>query len=85
MPTNPATNLPHTSPRPPPPHFNHTLHTQRDPLPPAYQTTAKWTALHLATMCGHAPCAESLLKAGADASLKNNVSNGGKEGNRGRN
>ena len=24
-------------------------------------------------MCGHIPCAESLLKAGADASLKNNV------------
>ena len=37
---------------------------------------AKFTALHFAAKNGHAPCAESLLKAGAEASLKNKVSDG---------
>ena len=30
----------------------------------------KRTALHKAAYCGHTPCVEALLKAGADASLK---------------
>jgi len=38
----------------------------------------KRTALHCAAYWGHAPCAESLLKAGADASLKDTVSDGAK-------
>ena len=43
------------------------------------------TALHLAADNGHAPCVESLLKARADASLKDYVSNGaeGRGGRRG--
>ena len=36
----------------------------------------KYTALHCAVFNGRAPCVESLLKAGADASLKTNVSDG---------
>ena len=36
----------------------------------------KLTALHYAADEGHAPCVESLLKAGADASLKDRVSDG---------
>jgi hypothetical protein len=36
----------------------------------------KRTALHKAAFGGRAPCVESLLKAGADASLKNGVSDG---------
>ena len=43
----------------------------------------KWTALHLAAKNGHAPCVEALLKAGADASLEDEVSHGA-EGRRGR-
>jgi len=45
----------------------------------------KMTALHEAAHYGHAPCVESLLKAGADASLKNGVSDGaeGRGGRRG--
>ena len=35
-----------------------------------------YTALHWAVIAGRAPCVESLLKAGADASLKTNVSDG---------
>ena len=34
------------------------------------------TVLHDAALYGHASCVESLLKAGADASLKNEVSDG---------
>jgi len=36
----------------------------------------KWTALHLAAHYGHAPCVEALLKAGADARLKDEVREG---------
>ena len=45
----------------------------------------KWTALHEAAHKSHAPCVESLLKAGADASLRNEVSDGaeGQGGRRG--
>jgi len=45
----------------------------------------KVTALHIAAYYGHAPCAESLIKAGADASLKDMVSDGteGRGGRRG--
>eukprot|EP00964_Phaeocystis_antarctica_P159288 scaffold130269_cov36-Phaeocystis_antarctica.AAC.1 len=41
------------------------------------------TALHCVAFNGHASCVESLLKAGADASLKDKVS-GGAEGRGGR-
>ena len=41
------------------------------------------TVLHDAALYGHASCVESLLKAGADASLKNEVSDGA-EGRGGR-
>jgi len=43
----------------------------------------KRTALHEAARYGHAPCVDSLLKAGADASLKDEVSDGA-EGRGGR-
>jgi len=45
----------------------------------------KRTALHIAASRGHAPCAESLIKAGTDASLKGEVSDGaeGRGGRRG--
>ena len=45
----------------------------------------KWTALHEAAHKSHAPCVESLLKAGADASLEDEVSDGaeGQGGRRG--
>ena len=36
----------------------------------------KSTALHKAARNGHAPCVEALLKAGADARLKDKVSDG---------
>ena len=44
---------------------------------------AKWTALHHAAYDGHAPCVEALLKAGADARLKDEVRDGA-EGRGGR-
>ena len=46
---------------------------------------SKNTALHFAAFNGHAPCFKSLLEAGADASLKDQVSNGaeGRGGRRG--
>ena len=37
---------------------------------------SKYTALHFAAMMGEVPCVKSLLKAGADASLKDGVSDG---------
>jgi len=45
----------------------------------------KNTSLHKAAKNGHAPCVESLLKAGADANLKDGVSDGaeGRGGRRG--
>ena len=43
----------------------------------------KMTAMHLAADEGHTPCVESLLEAGADASLKDIVSDGA-EGRGGR-
>ena len=44
---------------------------------------SKSTALHLAALNGHAPCVEALLKAGADARLKDKVRDGA-EGRGGR-
>ena len=35
-----------------------------------HKKAGKWTALHIAALHGHAPCVEALLKAGADARLK---------------
>jgi len=43
----------------------------------------KQTALHHAAYNGHAPCVEALLKAGADARVKDEVSDGA-EGRGGR-
>ena len=48
---------------------------------PAFGATAasrqaEITALHRAAYSGQAPCVESLLKAGADASLEDKVSDG---------
>ena len=44
--------------------------------PAAASPQTKKTALHLAAYVGHAPCVEVLLEAGADASLKDEVSDG---------
>ena len=62
--------------RPPPP-----LTRVRAAAPASRQR--KMTALHKAACNGHAPCVEALLKAGADARVKDEVSDGA-EGRGGR-
>ena len=79
--TNKVSAAPPAAPQPAPP----LALCLRHHLPPpivrvcaaaAASRQSQRTALHSAADNGHAPCVEALLKAGADARLKNDVSDG---------